>query len=150
MSENLKSALKSPGVIDQKLEDDLAVTEVEPTFFFISSLLGLVSKSNGSLRKIHHLSHFPSQSVNDNISVEVSELRYAKFSEIFNLVIHAGRNCIILKRDIKDAFKTILVALYYQWLLGFMWKNRYYKETYLSFGLATARFLFNFFAKSLH
>ncbi len=66
------------------------------------------------------------------------------------MAIRAGGNCIILKQDVKDAFRNVPVAPHQQWLLGFMWEGRYYKETYLSFGLSTAPFIFNLFGEGLH
>lgn len=66
------------------------------------------------------------------------------------MVIQGGRSCIILKRDVKDAFRNVPVAPHQQWLLGFMWKEKYYKETCLSFGLSTAPFILNLFGKGLH
>ena len=62
----------------------------------------------------------------------------------------AGRGCIILKRDIKDAFRIVLVAPHQQWILGFNWEGQYYLETCLSFGLRTAPFIFNLFTKGFH
>lgn len=55
-----------------------------------------------------------------------------------------------MKWDIKNVFKNVLVALYYQWLLGVIWKNKYYKEICLSFGLSTALFIFNLFSEGLY
>ena len=72
-----------------------------------------------------------------------------RFQEVLELVIQAGRDSIILERDVKDTFKNILVAPHHQWLLGFRWCRKFYKETCLSFGLATALFIFNLFAKAL-
>ena len=65
-------------------------------------------------------------------------------------MVAAGRNCIILKRDIKDAFRNIPIAPQHQWLLGFQWEDQYYVERCLPFGLATAPFIFNLFAEGLH
>ncbi len=42
------------------------------------------------------------------------------------------------------------MAPQHRWLLGFRWEGRYSKELYLLFGLATALFIFNFFAEALH
>ncbi len=50
----------------------------------------------------------------------------------------------------KDVFRNNPVAPQYQWLLGFRWGGKFYKETCLSFGLATAPFIFNLFAEALH
>ncbi len=55
-----------------------------------------------------------------------------------------------MKRDVKDAFMNVPVAPQHCWLLGFRWERRYYKKTCLSFGLATAPFIFNLFAEALH
>lgn len=42
------------------------------------------------------------------------------------------------------------VAPQHQWLLGFRWGKKFYKDTCLLFGLATAPFIFNLFAEALH
>ena len=62
----------------------------------------------------------------------------------------AGHHSLILKRDIKDAFRNIPIAPHVQWLLGFTWDGKFYKETCLPFGLATAPFIFNLFAEAFH
>lgn len=153
LSKNLSSALVDTKIIDKKLCEDLALqraVEVKPKRLFISSPLGLVSKHDGGWRKIHHLSHLVGRWVNNHISDGAKEMRYTRFQDVLEMVIRGGRNCVIMKRDIKDAFKNVPVALHHQWLLGFRWKNKYYKETYLSFGLSTAPFIFNLFGEGLH
>ena len=55
-----------------------------------------------------------------------------------------------MKRKIKDAFRNVSIASQHQWLPGFMCKNNFYKETCLSFRLATAAFIFNLFNEGLH
>ena len=55
-----------------------------------------------------------------------------------------------MKRDLKDAFRHIPVATSDQWLLGFYCDDRYWMERYLPFGLRTAPFLFDLFAKALN
>ncbi len=77
-------------------------------------------------------------------------MRYTSFQQVLQLVINAGRHCVIMKRDVKDVFRNVPVAPQHRWLLGFRWERRYYKETCLSFGLATALFIFNLFAEALH
>lgn len=51
--------------------------------------------------------------VNDHILNEVKEFRYTYLSEMYRLVIRAGHYFIIFKRDMKDAFKNMLVLLQY-------------------------------------
>lgn len=154
LSDNLASALKDPAIIEKKLQEDLASGCVSPVQQprppFICSPLGLVPKHDGGWRRIHHLSHPRGESVNDYIPDGAGEMRYTRFQEVLQLVINAGRHCLILKRDVKDAFRNVPVAPQHQWLLGFKWGEKFYKETCLSFGLATAPFIFNLFAEALH
>ena len=119
---------------------------VDPAPPFISSPLGLVPKHDGGWRRIHHLSFPDRRSVNDNIPKNYSAIEYITIDTIFQLAVDAGKNCLIIKRDIKDAFRNVPIAVQHQWLLGFEWKGTFYKETCLPFGLATAPAIFNLFA----
>jgi hypothetical protein len=73
-----------------------------------------------------------------------------KIDDIYDQIIQAGPGCIIIKRDIKDAFRIVPIAEDNQHLLAFQWNNSTYVECCLPFGLATAPFLFNLFAEALH
>ena len=153
LSKNLSTAVLAPSVIENKLYADLQskrVLPVNPSLPFISSPLGLVPKHDGGWRRIHHLSYPPGRSVNFHISEESATLQYVKLSEILDDIVAAGRGCLLVKRDIKDAFRNVPVAPHNQWLLGFEWNGQHYKEAALPFGLATAPFLFNLFAEGLH
>ena len=149
LSKNLSSAFEDPEIITNKLQDDLhlhRVVQTTPTFPFISSPLGLVPKHDNSWRRIHHLSFPDHISVNDGIPKSYSTIEYITVDMIFKSVVEAGKNCFIIKRDIKDTFRNVPVAFKHQWLLGFEWQGVYYKETCLPFGLATAPAIFNLFA----
>ncbi len=52
-----------------------------------------------------------------------------KLQQIFDLVLSKDRGAVIMKRDIKDAFRNIPVAPHDQWLLAFSWNDLFYKET---------------------
>lgn len=124
MSKNLVSALLDPQIITEKLKDDLSSGHVIPAtqgYSFISSPLGLVPKPNDGLRRIHHLSHSRGSSVNDFIPKKASNLRYTSLKKVTEMILRAGRHCVIIKKDIKDAFRNIRIALHVQWLLGFSW-----------------------------
>lgn len=87
--------------------------EVENPFLrFISSPLGLVPKHDGGFRKIHHLSYSNGNSVNDYITEEASSLSHTSLHEIFNKVILASRHAVLIKRDIKDAFRIIKAIVF--------------------------------------
>ena len=126
------------------------VKQTTLTLLLILSPLGFVLKHDGSLRRIHPLSHPPGRSVNDGINKDFAHISYLKFKSIILMVLIAGQDVIIFKRDISDAFRNIPVAPHYRWLLGFQWENKFYTEYCLPFGLATALFLFNLFAEAFH
>lgn len=152
-SHNLSSALLDSTVIQEKLEQDLILGRVIPATQsspFISSPLGLVPKPNGGLRRIHHLSYPRGSSVNDFIPKEAANLKYATLANVLARIRRAGRGAVIIKKDIKDAFRNIPVAPHQQWLLGFQWNKRFYQETCLSFGLSTSPFIFNLFGEGFH
>ena len=153
LSNNLSSAHDAPEVLDNQLDEDLRLGRVcaaTPTQPFISSPLGLVPKSDNTLRRIHHLSFPSGRSVNDNIPAGNATLRYTAVTDIFEAVRRAGRGAVLIKRDLKDAFRMIPVAPQHRWLLGFSWRGNHYTEKCLPFGLRTAPFLFNLFAEGLH
>ena len=117
MSKNLASALLDLQIITEKLKDDLSSGQVIPTtqsYPFISSPSGLVPKPNGGFCRIHHLSHPRDSSINDFISKEASNLRYTSLKNVTDMVLQAGCQCIIIKKDIKNAFRNILIAPHMQ------------------------------------
>jgi len=152
VSKNLKSARDAPDIITQKIRDDLALGRMMETTSrgerFISSPLGLVPKHNGKWRVIHHLSFPPRTSVNDAIDEDSAYLAYVKFEAILQMVLDAGKDCIMIKRDMRDAFRMIPIAPQNYWLFGLQWEGKYYNERVLPFGLRTAPFLFNLFAEA--
>lgn len=158
LSDNLRSAENAPSMIEEQLQLDLqrgrvvpAPTYIDstPVFPFISSPLGLVPKSDGGFRRIHHLSYPAGHSVNDHINPDHATLVYTAIDSVLDAVRKAGRGAIIIKNDLKDAFRTIPVAKSQYNLLGFFWLI-WYMETCLSFGLRSAPFLFNLFAEAFH
>lgn len=113
ISKNLSSARNDPITIQSKLDEDLRLGRVIPTSSnhpFICSPLGLVPKSDGNFRRIHHLSYPPGTSVNDSISEEASYLTYTTFDDVLALVLQAGRHSVIVKKDVRDAFRNIPLA----------------------------------------
>ena len=77
-------------------------------------------------------------------------MSYSSLQSIFARIITAGRHAVLIKWDIKDAFRNIPIAPHIQWLLGFNWNRVYYHETCLPFGLSTAPFIFNLFVETFH
>ena len=117
---------------------------------YVCSPLGLVPKHDSGWRRIHDLSFPYGQSVNDGIPQEWGALEYATFDDAVNALLRQGPGAQFVKRDLKDAFRHIPVATSDQWLLGFHCDGHYWMERYLPFGLRTAPFLFDLFAKALN
>jgi hypothetical protein len=85
LSQNLTSIENDLDVIEKQLNSDLKmkrVIKIQANSFLISSSLDLVLKSNDKWRRIHHLSHSNTYSVNDNIFSKIVELNYTKFQNI--------------------------------------------------------------------
>jgi hypothetical protein len=122
ISPNLKSANLALGIITTRIAKDLSCGRIVDSTTdspFISSLLGFVPKPDNSLRRIHYLS-FPIRTlVNDGIPIDASYLYYTTITRIFALIVQAGKHSVIIKRDIKDAFRNIPLAPHIRWLLGF-------------------------------
>lgn len=115
LSRNLASAQNDQETITVKLKEDLhlrRVLPIQPIYPFISSPLGLVPKSSGGLRRIHHLSHPKLHSVNDHIPHAFAAIKYITVDTVFRLVITGGRHYQIVKKDIKDAFRIVLITPY--------------------------------------
>jgi hypothetical protein len=71
-------------------------------------------KLDRTFRRIYNLSSpKPRQglSVNATILKAHSTLAYSTIDDILALILLTGRGAIILKRDLKDAFRNILVAI---------------------------------------
>lgn len=154
LSQNLPTAQNAPDVLTMDLETQLAydrVTRLDTILeWFISSPLGLVPKSNGKWRRIHHLSYPLGKSVNCHIKEKYGALEYTSFDEAVALVIRIGRGAILIKKDLADAFRHIPVAESDWLLLGFSWEEVYFMERFLPFGLQTSPYLFDLFAKGLN
>ena len=107
-ADNLHLAMIDPIIIDNNLMKELGLHRIaqipKDKFPLILSPLGLAPKSSGGFRRIHHLSFPHGISVNDFILEGSASLKYTTFQEVLKLVFVAGRHCIIIKRDITDAF----------------------------------------------
>lgn len=88
-SQNLASAFLDATIIDRKLDKNLKSRRVVPARQlspFVSSLIGLVPKSNGGLCWIYHLLYPQRQSVNSFIPKEACRIKYAILENIFKRI----------------------------------------------------------------
>lgn len=97
---------------------------------YISSPLGLVDKSDHSKRWIHPLSFPAGSSIKDFIDCEKFSLQYSTLDDAIRLLRRAGKGAVMIKRDLKDAFRHIPVSpvdLPFL-LVGFSWEGIFYLE----------------------
>lgn len=149
------SAAAAPDILSKDLrkqeeKDRLTKLLVEPSDCFISSPLGLVPKHDGGWRRIHDLSFPRERSVNHYIDEAHGALEYTVLDDAIDALLTQGKGAIMVKRDLADAFRHIPIAESDFWLLGFFWAGFYYIDRFLPFGLRTAPFIFDLFAKALH
>lgn len=149
------SAAAAPDILSKDLrkqeeKDRLTKLLVEPSDCFISSPLGLVPKHDGGWRRIHDLSFPRERSVNHYIDEAHGALEYTVLDDAIDALLTQDKGAIMVKRDLADAFRHIPIAESDFWLLGFFWAGFYYIDRFLPFGLRTAPFIFDLFAKALH
>lgn len=115
LSKNLTSAIEDLFIINKKLEKDIHLQLItfitNLTLLFILLLLDFVFKYDGNFKHIHYLSYPKNTLVNNYILNSKKNLKYTKFLEVFNLIVRIGCYFNIIKKDIKNMFKNIFIAL---------------------------------------
>jgi len=156
---NLSSAFEYPDVVTAEIEAEVKKNRLRKYCsyntlpgYFIASPLGLTDKSDGTKRRIHHLSYPPNDanSINSGIPELYGSISYSSITEAISAIQHFGNSCSLVKRDFESAFRHIPVSPLDTPLLGLYWQNTYYAEQYLPFGLRTAPYIFNLFAETFH
>ena len=156
---NLSTANDDPALVTAEIisEIERGRLEVYPNRAslpnnYTASPIGLTDKSDGSKRRIHHLSYpaGDSSSVNDGIPPEYGVIKYSNIDDAILAIQTLGRDCILVKRDFESAFRHIPVSPLDTPLIGFHWAGEYYAERFLPFGLRTAPYIFNLFAEVFH
>ena len=111
--------------------------------------IGVVPKKSGKLRLIHHLSAPPQLSVNDGICKADFSLQYVTVDTAIANILHYGRGAYLSKIDIKAAFRICPVRREDWPLLAFKWKNQFYFDRVLPFGLRSSPAIFNSVAEAV-
>jgi Reverse transcriptase (RNA-dependent DNA polymerase) len=155
--QNHRSAEQNPSVIDKTIAKELSagrIREITPPKSNYCSPIGLVPKKKDGVqtgwRMIFDLSCPHGASVNDHIPARYGTLDYESFQHALKLVASAGPHSVLLKKDLKAAFRHIPTSPHDYWLFVFYWKGKHYVDMFLPFGLRTAPHHFNLFAEGLH
>lgn len=152
---NLISASQHTHVIDEELRKECLAGRIlgpfpaRPIENLKCSGLGAVPKKGGKWRMILHLSAPLGQSINDYISKEEFSLRYSSIDDATRMLSALGKGSLMAKVDLKSAFRMVPVRRQDWELLGMKWKEAYFVDTCLPFGLRSAPYLFNQFAEAL-
>ena len=153
---NLQSASQQPEVIDATLRDEceagriLGPFDQPPLPNFRTSGLGLVPKHDGGWRIIYHLSAPFAQSINDFIDPHAYSLSYCTIDDAYKILNELGPGALMSKIDLKNAFRLIPVRPEDWNVLGICWRNRFFVDTCLPFGLRSAPYLFNQLSIAIH
>ena len=154
-SRNLSSAHAHPDVVDAELEKEITAGRIispfaEPPLHKLrTSGVGVVPKKNGKWRAILHLSAPDGHSVNDHINKEDFPVHYSSVDDAVALLSQYGQDAVMAKIDLKAAFRLISVQAADWVQLGICWREQFYVDTCLPFGLRSAPALFNHYAEAL-
>ena len=96
-----------------------------------------------------HLSAPPDSSINDGIDKEEFTLRYTTIDDVVQMINWLGSSSLLANIDIKSAFHTLPVRVEDRELLGIHWRQKYYVDCCLPFGLRSALFISNQYAEAL-
>ena len=152
---NLSSAFQHARIVDEEIAKEcnagrlLGPFETPPLENLKCSGVGVVPKKNGKWRMIHHLSAPAGQSINDGIAKDNFSLHYSSVDDATRILSRLGKGAFLAKVDLKSAFRMVPVQRDDWELLGIQWKQAFYVDTCLPFGLRSAPYLFNQFAEAL-
>ena len=152
---NLSSARVHPKAIDDYLHKECSAGRMagpfpRPPFSpFHCAGLGVVPKQDGTWRVITHLSAPDGLSINDFIDPEAVTLSYTTIDDAVRISQQLGRGTLLAKIDLKRAFRQCPVRQADWHLLGLQWRDQFYYDKCLPFGLRSSPFLFDTFATAL-
>lgn len=157
LSSNHSSVGTHSDFVRAKLSKEIAKKRVKGPYTkppfpnLVCSPLGVVPKKEpNSFRLIHDLS-FPrnQDSVNSLIPFEHSTVSLESFDQVAALILQAGRDSLVAKADIEEAFRIIPISPVDYPKLGFMFEGRFYFDTVLPMGASSSVAIFESFSSSL-
>ena len=115
----------------------------EPPFepFFVNPMFGIPKNSDPDckkFRRIDHLSWPRNKSINDTIDKELFPVEFPTFDQIAESIWELGKDCLLSKQDLKDAYKQIRLHPQDWKYTGIKFDGKYYFSAYLVFGATCA------------
>ena len=147
----MRSALDYAEVVDEYLSAELAAGRLAGPFNHppIPSLqvspFGVIPKTHqpGKWRLILDLSSPAGHSVNDIIPKDPYSLKYVTVDDAIRSLVDLGPGELMAKFDVKAAYCNIPIHPDDRYLLGMKWRDSFYVDLVLPFGLRSALFVFN-------
>ena len=146
---NMKSALDNPHVIRDYLRTECEAGRVlgplDPSCHqdIHTSRFGVIPKSTpGKWRLIVDMSSPEGSSVNDGIREAWCSLSYATVTDAARGITAYGRDALLIKLDVRNAYRVVPIHPDDRWLMGMMWEGSLFVDTALPFGLRSAPKIF--------
>ncbi|MCG7879112.1 MAG: hypothetical protein N0C90_22680, partial [Candidatus Thiodiazotropha endolucinida] len=157
ISGNPPSALVHDRFIEDKLKKELSLGRIKgpykspPFENFKTSPLGVVPKKEpNTFRLIQDLSFgAPETAVNHYIPFENATVSLETFDDVAKLVVVCGKDCLLSKADVQEAFRIIPLSPLEYPKLGFTWKGEFYFERVLVMGASSSVRIFETVSKSI-
>ena len=108
--------------------------------------VGIVPKKDGGWPLINHLSAPNGLSINDFIDLHDYSLQYTSVDDAIRICQTLGKGALMAK---VDAFRLCPVCQEDWHLLGICWRNQFFIDKCLPFGLRSAPYLFNIVAEAM-
>ncbi|MEW8547296.1 MAG: reverse transcriptase domain-containing protein [Candidatus Thiodiazotropha sp.] len=107
-------------------------------------------KEPNSFRLIQDLSFgAPGTAINHFIPFENATVSLETFDDVAELVVSCGKDCLLAKADIEEAFRIIPLSPLEYHRLGFTWKGQFYFDRVLVMGASSSVRIFETFSKSI-
>ena len=148
---NMRLALENPYPIDEYLAEELQAERIvgplNPNQLVGAqvSRFGVIPKT-GQLNKwrlIVDLSSPREHSVNDGIFKNLCSLKYASVEDAVQRIWSMGRGTLLAKIDIEHTYRNVPVHTEDRLLLVMQWREKFYMDTVLPFGLRSAPKIFS-------
>jgi len=81
--------------------------------------------------------------VNDGIDPHEFTLHYITVDQVIRQVSKLGPGALMAKFDVEAAYRNVPVHLSHRVLLGMKWRDQFYVDLVLPFGVRSAPFIFN-------
>ena len=87
--------------------------------------------------------------MNDGILKDTFSVKYMTVDVVINGIMTYGRGTLLAKFDVENAYRNVAVHAEDRYLLGMQWRDRYFVDMALPFGLRSAPFIFKSIADLL-